>query len=103
MALTEFRAKARTSPFPQRERLDSSMQAGFAIAEDFFPEAETLRQAIDEHFSNPHRHEPTRHRIWNYWFVPGLYTYLRTLPEKVFGLELARRFFDHLQRHAFEI
>src|SRR5437016_1041405 len=78
------------------------MQAGFAVAEDFFPQAEALRQAIDAHFSNPHLHEPERHQIWNYWFVPGLYTYLRTLPEKVFGLELARRFFDHLQRHAFE-
>ena len=102
MALSDLRAPVEAARLSERQASDSAIRAGFATAENFFPEAEALRRAIDEHFSNPHRHEPSQHQIWNYWFVPGLYTYLRTLPEKVVGPELARRFFDHLQRYAFE-
>src|ERR1051326_152675 len=78
------------------------MQHSYSVADDFYPDAGVLRDAIDSHFAEPFRHEPGRHQVWNYWFVPGLYTYLRTLPEKVIGLELAQRFYGHLQRYAFE-
>ena len=40
-------------------------------------EAEALRAPIDLHFSEPHRHGFDTHFVWNYWYVPGLYTYLR--------------------------
>ena len=102
MTVAEVQSSVQEATTPRNEDSDTGMRAGFAVSEDFFPEAEALRQAIDEHFSNPHRHDTQRHQIWNYWFVPGLYTYLRTLPEKVFGPELAQRFFDHLRRYAFE-
>jgi hypothetical protein len=78
------------------------MQSRYSLVENFFPEADRLRAAVDAHFAEPMRHEPGRHQIWNYWYVPEIYTYLRTQPEKVFGPELAQRFFDHLRRHAFE-
>jgi hypothetical protein len=32
--------------------------------------------------------------IWNYWHVPGMYTYLRSLPEKILGMELSRNFHE---------
>jgi hypothetical protein len=78
------------------------MQPRYALIENFFPEADRLRAAVDAHFAEPMRHDPTRHQIWNYWYVPEIYTYLRTQPEKVVGPDLAQRFFDHLRRHAFE-
>jgi hypothetical protein len=45
--------------------------------------AARLRTNIERHFSDPSRHRPETHQVWNYWFVPGLYTYLRTAPEKI--------------------
>lgn len=78
------------------------MQPRYSLIENFFPEADRLRSAVDAHFAEPMRHEPGRHQIWNYWYVPEIYTYLRTQPEKVVGPELAQRFFEHLRRHAFE-
>ena len=55
------------------------------IVDDFLPRdlAEAMRADIDEHFSTPFKHLPTTHQVWNYWFVPQVYTFLRTQPEKV--------------------
>src|SRR5579859_5244258 len=78
------------------------MQPRYFLVENFFPEADRLRSALDAHFAEPMKHEPGRHQIWNYWYVPEIYTYLRTQPEKVVGPELAQRFYEHLRRHAFE-
>jgi hypothetical protein len=87
---------------PKRNEPQNPMQAGYAVVENFFAEAEEARDAVDHHFSEPHAHTPTSHQIWNYWFVPGLYAYLRTMPEKVMAPELAQRLFDRLRHHAFE-
>jgi hypothetical protein len=57
-----------------------------------------MRRAIDEHFANPHLHRPETHQVWNYWFVPELYTYLRANPEKVLGHERATAFHGALRR-----
>ena len=66
----------------------------YLILDDFLPHEDALamRRQIDDHFAEPQKHTPDRHQIWNYWHVPGLYTYLRTLPEKVIegALELTR-------------
>jgi hypothetical protein len=64
-------------PPPLRERL--------LIIDDFLPAdlAEAMRLDIDNHFANPGHHAPATHQVWNYWFVPELYAYLRTQPEKV--------------------
>lgn len=61
-----------------------------------------MREAIDRHFEDPARHTPDRHQIWNYWYVPGTYTYLRTSPEKIIGHTLAQRFYDNLKQVAFD-
>ena len=74
------------------------IRAAFLIVDDFLPQAvaQAMRAAIEAHFANPGRHLPETHMIWNYWFVPGLYTYLRTQPERVFGAALAQAFQSRL-------
>jgi hypothetical protein len=57
-----------------------------------------MRRGIDEHFADPQLHQPETHQVWNYWFVPELYTYLRANPEKVIGPECAAAFHDALRR-----
>ena len=81
------RAAATVSePPPFRDR--------FLIVDDFLPLdlAEAMRRRIDDHFADPGAHRPPTHQVWNYWFVPELYTYLRTQPEKVIALDLMDRF-----------
>jgi hypothetical protein len=57
----------------------------YIVVDDFLPLelALAMRADIDAHFGQPAKHEPEAHQIWNYWYVPNTYTYLRTLPEKV--------------------
>ena len=65
----------------------------FLILDDFLPgeEALAMRRQIDAHFADPQDHTAARHQVWNYWHVPGLYTYLRTAPEKVIERALVER------------
>jgi hypothetical protein len=79
-----------------------AMRAPFEIFDDFLldHEAEALRAPIDLHFSEPHQHRYDSHFIWNYWHVPGLYTYLRALPEQVIPYDLVASFHDVLTRWA---
>jgi hypothetical protein len=82
----------------------AALREPFAVVDSFLPEAEAtaMRAAIDAHFSDPGRHRPDTHQIWNYWYVPGLYTYLRTSPEKIMPRALAASFQDRLVRWAQE-
>ncbi|MGE0716087.1 MAG: hypothetical protein AB7P02_11640 [Alphaproteobacteria bacterium] len=59
------------------------MLPAYITHDAFAPEADALRAAFDAHFAEPSRHAPETHQVWNYWHVPGSYTYLRTSPEKV--------------------
>jgi Rps23 Pro-64 3,4-dihydroxylase Tpa1-like proline 4-hydroxylase len=70
------------------------------VTDGFLPAqlALQMRGAIDEHFANPQAHRPETHQVWNYWFVPETYTYLRTSPEKVIGQERAAAFHEALRR-----
>ena len=79
---------------PEDEEPASTFSAPFLILDDFLlpNDAAAMRAQIDAHFADPHRHTPDRHQVWNYWHVPGLYTYMRTLPEKVIERELVARF-----------
>ncbi len=72
--------------------------------DDFLPArtADEMRAAIDAHFAEPHRHMPDIHQVWNYWFVPDLYTYLRTMPEKIIPRPLVERFHSALKSWARE-
>jgi len=72
--------------------------------DDFLPArmADEMRAAIDAHFSEPHRHLPDTHQVWNYWYVPDLYTYMRTMPQKIIPRELVERFHSALTSWARE-
>ena len=78
------------------------MLPGYVVHPDFFPEAEALRTEFDAYFARPYEHTAERHEIWNYWYVPSLYTYLRTTPDRLFSKELLLRFTAHLKRFARE-
>ncbi|MEA3038180.1 MAG: hypothetical protein QOE79_693 [Sphingomonadales bacterium] len=82
----------------------SPMRDPFLIEDAFLPAAEAgaLRAGFEAHFAQPHAHRPETHQIWNYWFVPDLYTYLRTAPEKVLSRELVQSFHERLSRWALE-
>jgi hypothetical protein len=71
------------------------MQHSFVIVENFFRDAEGLRSAFEAHFRNPQIHSPI-HQVWNYWYVPELYTYLRTDPKRILPEPLLAQFLQHL-------
>ena len=62
-----------------------TMHAPHLVIDDFLSVevAARMRADIERHFADPGHHRPDTHQVWNYWFVPSLYTYLRTAPEKV--------------------
>ena len=90
--LTREAEQAAAAPPPAlRER--------FIVVDDFLPAelAGAMRADIEAHFADPQRHRPETHQVWNYWFVPELYAYLRTQPEKVIERGRAERFFEALR------
>jgi hypothetical protein len=64
------------------------------VIDDFLPEAlaGAMRAGIEAHFGTPALHSAECHQVWNYWFVPDGYAYLRSNPEKVFDRGLAEGF-----------
>lgn len=52
-----------------------------------------IRRDIDTHFADPAAHRRDTHQVWNYWFVPELYSYLRTDADRV----IARDHMDSFQ------
>ena len=71
----------------------------YFVIDDFLPLdlALSMRADIDSHFGNPDEHRPDTHQIWNYWYVPGTYTYLRTLPEKIIATDKVQTFVSTLR------
>jgi hypothetical protein len=67
------------------------------VVDRFCPFAAQLRDAFDAHFADPYAMHMQSHGVWNYWYVPGKYTYLRSAPAKVLGEALAQRFLGHLR------
>ena len=55
--------------------------------------------AFDSHFQNPDAHA-AQHQVWNYWYVPDSYTYLRTDPCKVLPAPQVTRFVERLNAWA---
>jgi len=68
-----------------------------AVHDEFCGFAAEMRAAFEAHFADPYAMAPPQHFIWNYWHVPGRYTYLRSEPPAVLGRELASRFMRHLE------
>lgn len=74
------------------------------IVADFLPRAsaEAMRADIDSHFSAPFRHRQETHQVWNYWFVPQMYAYFRTQPEKVIQQAKVATFMGQLRAWSIE-
>jgi hypothetical protein len=87
-------------PVPDEDLLRRS--TSHACFDDFLPleQAQAMRAGIEAHFAEPFRHQAATHQIWNYWYVPGSYTYLRTLAERVIGKPALADFNAALQRFA---
>jgi hypothetical protein len=83
---------------------DGPIETPFVTFDDFLPlaDAEAMRAAAEAHFQEPYKHRPETHNVWNYWYVPGIYTYLRARPESVLGRELVTGFHQRLRRWAIE-
>jgi hypothetical protein len=79
-------------------------RAPHAHVDSFLPDelAREMRAAIDVHFANPYK-QTAEHQVWNYWFVPDMYTFLRTAPDKVVGRALLDRFHGALTSWAWNI
>ena len=78
--------------------------APVAVIDDFLPDelAHAMRADIDAHFANPERHQADTHQVWNYWFVPELYAYLRTEPEKIIDKPRVAAFLTALRHWSLE-
>jgi Rps23 Pro-64 3,4-dihydroxylase Tpa1-like proline 4-hydroxylase len=81
-----------------------SFSAPFVVIDDFLsPEvAQAMRADIDKHVAEPGNHRAETHQIWNYWFVPDIYTYLRTRPEKIIEHDKVGTFVDALRAWSIE-
>lgn len=66
------------------------------IHHEFCDFAEDMRAAFDAHFADPYAIVPAQHFVWNYWHVPGRYTYLRAELPTIVGRDLGDRFMKHL-------
>ena len=86
------------------ERQTPMTQSPSAVVEDFLPAdlALAMREDIDRHFADPGHHTPQVHQVWNYWYVPGLYTYLRCSPGRVISPERMQTFMRILNRWSLE-
>ncbi|MFL6725308.1 MAG: hypothetical protein ACJ8FS_02190 [Sphingomicrobium sp.] len=82
--------------------MDECVRERFVVVDDFLSHEQSvsMRQDIDAHFSKPAGHLPETHQVWNYWHVPGSYTYLRTTPEKVVALNKVEAFVTALRNWA---
>ena len=75
---------------------DGPFRAPYVVVDDFMPSAVALemRATAEMHLGNPYQHSMKTHANWDYWYVPGLYAYLRT--EKVLGARLMGMFRSRL-------
>ena len=79
-------------------------RAPHAHVDHFLPDelAREMRAAVDGHFAEPYK-QSAEHQVWNYWFVPDMYTFLRTSPDKVIPRPLLDRFHAALTAWAWNV
>lgn len=70
----------------------------YHLQPNFFDQAAAMRAAIDAHFGSPRAHSAATHQVWNYWWVDGLYAYLRTDPEKIMQYHIVEAFMSALRQ-----
>jgi hypothetical protein len=73
--------------------LAQPFRAPHGFVDNFLPDdlARDMRSAVDAHFANPYQ-QTAEHQVWNYWYVPEMYTFLRTSPSRVLPAPLVERF-----------
>lgn len=62
--------------------LNELAERGCAIIENFWQGASDARARFERWFDDPHLHGAAQ-EIWNWWYVPGHYTYMRTHAVKI--------------------
>jgi hypothetical protein len=94
---------AETGAEPRSDAAPPPFRAPHGHVDNFLPEdlARDMRAAIDRHFAEPYK-QTGEHQVWNYWYVPDMYTFLRTAPEKVIPRELVERFHNALTAWAWQ-
>lgn len=65
---------------------------------DFFEEAGTMREALDERFKNPYKNNIH----WQYFCDPQMYAYLRAVPQTVFSKDIFNGFMRRLRQWCME-
>lgn len=82
--------------------MDQCLTERFMFIDGFLPDEQSLsmRADIDAHFADPQNHKPDSHYVWNYWHVPGSYTYLKAMPERVIAREKVEAFVQALRTWA---
>ena len=82
--------------------MDQCITERFVVVDDFLPDDQTraMREDIDAHFADAQNHRPDTHYVWNYWHVPGTYTYLKTVPERVIARQKVDAFVQALRTWA---
>lgn len=73
------------------------------VIPNFWLRAHEARAAFDGFMGNPFSHAmDSGHGVWDYWYAPNVYTYLRTDPRKVLGEALMDDFNQTLNAFADE-
>src|SRR4051812_10149399 len=75
------------------------MQNAYVVVDQFFDAASEVRAKFEAHFSDPDKHGHEQ-QVWNYWYVPDAYLYLRTNSPTIMGEELMGRFIQKLNHWA---
>src|SRR5262245_1898083 len=78
-----------------------NMRDLFRVEPQFFDRADECRRHFDQLVGNPYSNLINR-EVWDYWYVPNQYTYIRTTPTRIFPQELYDAFMKRLRAWAFE-
>lgn len=84
---------------------DAAMTQPVIVVDDFLPAdlAMAMRRDLEAHFASPEKHTEAKHQVWNYWHVPGLYTYMRTSPERVIERSKVELFMSALRNWSLNV
>ena len=72
----------------------------FRTVSDFCPQAVEMREALDDFFTRAP--SDRKAQLWNYWYIPNAYAYLKTCMDNLISTELCNRFMEGLNEWAAE-
>ena len=78
--------KKKSRPAVSSENQLTTKTRFWTTVREFFPRADALREVFDARFSRPFELEGRF--VWDYWHVPGQYTYFRTQAREFFPADL---------------